>query len=163
MGGVELFVAVAVVTAVAFSLLADPAADEARRARRPPGLRRQARQLRPDSTGAVMAGRLLFARRIGTRTVGLDCLLAAVAPGRGTGPVAVPVHVTARCAMTWWAAERFLSLLEKWARGDTTATVDLVAYRDELRVRVCCGESCLILDVQNAAELRAAVWGPVAA
>ena len=151
MNFVDLLVAAAVVAAVVFSLMRDPAelAVPAHRARLPHPRRTR------WTAGAALVGRLMLVQRLGPRTLGLDCLLKpASRPARASSPV----HVRARCAVTWWAADRFMHLVELWAAGNDPVAVEIVPYEGRLRAKVCHAESCLILDVVNADDLaRAAV------
>ncbi|HET6874027.1 MAG TPA: hypothetical protein VFH70_04575 [Acidimicrobiales bacterium] len=171
MAGVDIVVVIAVITAVGFSLLVDPASSSRRRragwqqAAQAGRLAHAGRRAARIITGApavprgvlprhVLRGSLLFTERIGPRTLGLDCMLA---PATSEGRVAVPVQVTARCSVTWWAAERFMELVQQWSAGDEPVTVQLVPYRGHLRAQVARAGSWLILDVINATELTATV------
>ncbi|HZT67589.1 MAG TPA: hypothetical protein VFA11_17505 [Acidimicrobiales bacterium] len=155
MSALDFVVAMAVVAAVVFSLLSDPpelsAASQPRASRPPVRLRPRQRSHR-WAPGASLVGDLLFVERLGGRSLGLDCLLRPSGPPAGHAACA-PVHIRARCAVTWWAAERFMHLVTAWAEGQERVAVEIVPYGGTLRAKVSHGASCLILDVVNSDDL----------
>lgn len=173
MDAVELLVVVSIVGACLFSLLGRPVPEERakprgvggrlgapRAVRGVGGLGHVARRAGLTVLGGVEPeGEVLFAERTGSRAIALDCLVRPRPRELGYG---VPARVSARCTVTWWAAERFTKMVESWAADPRRTTVRIVERAGGLRAVVTHGRSSITLDVVDPVGLLVQLGAPVA-